>query len=274
MGYSIVKKGDAAFVVFDGLRDVPHAFSTRLGGVSTGHCASLNFTVSTGDTRDNLLKNYEVVADFIGKPVSSFCISRQVHETNIYRVDSSNAGNGLFQPQAFESCDGMVTDDPGVTLVTFYADCIPVMIYDPVHNAVGAAHCGWRGTAAGMAAKLAGKMTEEFGSRPEELRASVGPGIGKCCFETHGEVPEAILGLLGPAYGEFIEDIGGGKYKVNLAGVNKKVLTESGLSADNIDTCDLCTCCRGDLFHSHRRTGLLRGSMAAFIAPGTRQYLQ
>lgn len=269
MSYTIKSVGQVQYVEFDSLSHVRHGFSLRTGGVSQGHCESLNFTLNTGDTEENVKKNYEIFAEALGVEPGSLCLSKQVHGTVIEKVDGSMAGNGLSQRQAFAECDGLVTDDPGVTLVTFYADCCPIMVATPSGKAVGAAHGGWRGTAGRIAALLADRMEQEFGCPKADLRAAVGPCIGTCCFETHADVPDAMGAQLGDMVDEYVTPIGNGKYMVDLAGVNRQVLIESGVKSENISTCDLCTCCNPDKFHSHRRNGLQRGSMIAAIAPNT-----
>ncbi len=266
MQYSICSHGDVQFVAYDSLSQVRHGFSLRNGGVSTDHCESLNFTLNTGDSSENVVENYRLLSEAIGVEPGSLCLSRQVHGTVIEQVDRSLAGNGLSREQAFSECDGLITKDPAVTLVTFYADCCPVMVYDPVHQAVGAAHAGWKGTAANIGTRLVEAMAERFSSDPGQIRASVGPCIGQCCFETHADVPDAMREQLGHMVDGYIRPLEGDKYKVDLAGINRQVLLGAGLNPDNISVCDLCTCCEEDKFYSHRRNGLKRGSMVAMIS--------
>ncbi|MBR5137619.1 MAG: peptidoglycan editing factor PgeF [Clostridia bacterium] len=267
MSYTIKSVGQVQYVDFDSLSHVRHGFSLRTGGVSQDHCESLNFTLNTGDTEENVKKNYEIFAEALGVESSSLCLSKQIHETVIERVDSSLAGNGLYTPQVFVSCDGLVTNDPHVSLVTFYADCCPIMVATPDGKAVGAAHGGWRGTAGRIAGLLVNKMETEFGCNPKDLKASVGPCIGKCCFETHCDVPDSMREQLGDMVDKFVEPIENGKFMVDLAGINRAILIEAGVKPENISVCDECTCCNPDKFYSHRRNGLRRGSMVAVITP-------
>ncbi len=266
MSYQIRSHGDVQFVAYDSLSQVRHGFSLRKGGVSAGHCASLNFTLNTGDSLENVVENYRLLSEAIGVDPGSLCLSKQVHGTVIEQVDSRLAGNGLSREQAFAECDGLITDDPAVTLVTFYADCCPVMVYDPVHQAVGAAHAGWKGTASSIGSRLVEAMADRFGSDPQQIRASIGPCIGQCCFETHADVPDVMREQLGDMVDPYVRNLAGGKYKVDLIGINRQVLLGAGLRPENISVCDLCTCCNEDEFYSHRRNGLQRGSMVAVIS--------
>ena len=240
---------------------VPHCFTTRFGGVSEGYLSSLNLGIHRGDKRSNVRKNYEILGEVLGFDVNQLVFTRQTH-TNIVRVvDFSNAGEGLDR-EVEPECDALVTNTPGLVLAAFTADCTPIVLHDPVTGAVGAVHAGWRGTVADIAGNAVRTMGDAFGSRPEDIRAAIGPNIGVCCFETHADVPDAVRAVLGEAAEEFIVPAGE-KFRVDLKGVNAWLLRRAGVRTVEISTD--CTACRPDRFWSHRRVGNDRGSLAAII---------
>ena len=240
---------------------VPHAFTTRFGGVSEGYLSSLNLGIHRGDRPENVMKNYENLGEALGFDIEKLVFTRQTH-TNIVRVaDESNCGEGLFR-EVLPECDALVTNTPGVVLAAFTADCTPILLHDPVTGAVGAVHAGWRGTVADIAGNAVRAMRESFGSDPADIRAAIGPNIASCCFETHSDVPNAVLAALG-AEGEHCITPRGEKFHVDLKGVNAALLARAGVK--NIEISTECTACRPDRFWSHRKVGNARGSQAAII---------
>jgi len=167
----------------------------------------------------------------------------------------------LFR-QVEPECDALVTNTPGLALCAFTADCTPILLHDPVTGAVGAVHADWRGTVAGIAAKTVQAMCRNYGAKPENIRAAIGPNIGGCCFETGEDVPAALRQLLGADAEPFIRPKGE-KYLVNLKGANRKILENAGVG--QVELSGSCTYCRPDRFWSHRRVGQDRGSLAAII---------
>ena len=169
------------------------------------------------------------------------------------------------QPGTYEA-DGLITVEPGVCLTIFSGDCIPILLYDPLRRCIAAAHAGWRGTAAGIAARAAEAMVQDYGCRAEDILAAIGPGIGPCCFETHSDVPEGLRPGLGEEAEELIRPLAApGKFSVDLKGANACLLRRAGLSPEHIAVCPACTACQLDTFWSHRVQGGQRGSMAAMI---------
>ena len=238
-----------------------HCFSTRFGGVSTGHLASLNLGTHRGDERENVLKNYQILGDAVGFDPKNTVFTKQIHSDIIEHVGTAQRGRGLLF-EAEHGCDGLVTDEEEVALTIFSADCTPILFFDPVRRAIGAAHAGWRGTAQGIAAKTVLKMHELFGCEPKNIRAAIGPCISQCCFETDSDVPEAMLQALG-AEAESAIRPDGNKYYVNLKKLNEIWLRRVGV--ERIDIAAECTACRCERFWSHRRVGNARGSLAAVI---------
>lgn len=247
---------------------VPHCFTTRYGGVSSGHLASLNIGVHRGDTPENVAKNYEILADVLGIQVEDFVATKQTHSDIVRKVDGSDRGKCLVEGASPE-CDALITNTPGLALVVFTADCTPILLHDPVTGAVGAVHAGWRGTAAGLAAKTVDAMVAHYGCRREDIHAAIGPNIAQCCFETDADVPEAMVKALGNAALPMIRQQGS-KYYVNLKELNALHLKNAGVLTVDISTD--CTACQNQRFWSHRITGGQRGSQGAIIVckEGTR----
>ena len=238
----------------------PHCFTTRFGGVSRGALASMNLAIKLDETDENVRQNFEILGDALGFGIQDLVLTRQIH-SDIVRVVGRSDCNGCFH-RDYPECDALVTGDPGVALVVFTADCTPVLLHDPVTGAVGAAHAGWRGTAADIAAKTAKAMCREFGCKAENIRAAIGPNIGFCHFQTDADVPEAMLAAFGDEASPFIRK-SGEKYYVNLKEINALSLRRAGLR--HIEISDDCTMCQPDRFWSHRVTGGNRGSQGAII---------
>ena len=248
-------------------QQVPHGFSTRLGGVSPAPWDSLNLGASRGDEAANVAKNFRLFRRAIGAEDGPLVKNHQVHGTLVRSVTSADAEAPEALP-AFDA-DGLVTDEEGLTLTVFSADCLPILFYDPVRRCIAAVHAGWRGTAAGIAAEAVKAMAERYGCRKENIRAAIGPGISNCCFETTADVPAALREHLGKAAENCITDHQNGKFHVDLKQANVLWLEQAGLNRDRISLCDACTACDLETFWSHRRTGTVRGSMAAMIClPG------
>ena len=254
------KVGTLEYLTAEGIK-VPHCFTTRFGGVSEGYLSSLNLGIHRGDEPENVVRNYEILGEAMGFDIHDLVFTRQTHTDIVRVVDAGNRGEGLFR-EVEPECDALVTNTPGVTLAAFTADCTPILLHDPVTGAVGAVHAGWRGTVADIAGKAVRAMAEQFGAKPENIRAAIGPNIGVCCFETHADVPDAVRAVLGPEAEGFIVPAGE-KFRVDLKGVNAWLLRRAGVRDIEI-SCD-CTACQPERFWSHRRVGNDRGSLAAII---------
>lgn len=242
-----------------------HAFSTRLGGVSTGEFASMNLNFNRGDPDETVLENYRRFCQAAGFDFASLTASAQDHHTEIRRVTSENAGVGIVKPRDRKSVDGLITNDPGVTLVTYYADCVPLYFVDPVHHAIGLAHAGWRGTVARMGAKMVQAMQEHFQTDPATLVAAVGPSIGSCCYEVDDPVAEQVRALADVHPEECLAPVGPGKFMLDLWNLNRNILCCAGVPDSQIVLGKVCTKCHADLLFSHRVMGAQRGGLAAFM---------
>jgi YfiH family protein len=264
---------DVPYLTFPVLSKIPflrHGFSTRLGGVSSGIFSSMNFGYDSGPYRDdpaNIQENFRRMAGSIGVDPSSFVISRQVHKTNIRIVDENDRGKGLYRPTDYEEIDGLITNKPNITLVTKYADCVPLYFVDLKNRAIGLTHSGWRGTVKKIGKITVEAMQKSFGSDPKELIAVVGPSICAECYEIGEEVADEFRKAFPEDYRKgILTSKENGKYQCDLWAANRTVLTEAGLSPENIHVSGVCTCCNSDLLFSHRKSQGQRGSLAAFLA--------
>lgn len=243
---------------------VAHGFSTRLGGVSQGHFSSLNLGHTRGDDPEAVRENYRrfCAATGAGK-MEKLVLSHQVHKDHVRVCTMEDGGKGLDRERDYDA-DGLMTNVPGLPLVIFSADCIPILFHDPVKSVVAACHAGWRGTAQAIAQKTVRQMEEVYGSKPEDIRAAIGPGIGPCCFVTHNDVTDAMFQAFGELAKPYVNHIPGtDQFHVDLKGINAALLRAAGV--EQIDVSDVCTGCHQDKFWSHRFVGADRGSMAAVI---------
>lgn len=235
-----------------------HAFTTRRGGVSRDHLSSLNLRSSVDPlARENYLR---LCAALQVSP-QRLVLSKQVHQDTVLHVTAEDAGSGFLRPAGY-TADALVTDVPGLNLMVFSADCIILLLWDPVSRSIGAVHAGWRGAALDLPAKAVREMGRLFGAKPEDIRAAIGAGIGPCCFETHDDVPDAMRAAFGPGAEDYIAPRGE-KWTVDLKALNAWRLREAGLT--RIDICPLCTACHPELYWSHRKTGDRRGVQGALI---------
>lgn len=243
---------------------VAHGFSTRIGGVSEGIWASMNLGTTRGDDPDCVRENYRRFCAAIGADASRIVMTNQIHSTVIRTATAADIKADLYAPEGYQ-CDGLITDEPGLALTIFSADCIPVLLYDPVKRVIAAVHAGWRGTAGDIAGKAVERMRGDYGCDPATVLAAIGPGISRCCFETHADVPDAMTAALGDAAAPYIDPLAGGKFKVDLKGINAALLRRAGVSPQHIEIAADCTACLPDKYWSHRITQGQRGSQAAMI---------
>ena len=246
---------------------VVHAFSTRQGGVSEPPFAALNLGQSLGDDRAAVQENRRRFFGGFGIAATRVVRTKQVHGDGVLRVDAGCVGQTGFphslvdEPAEF---DALITNLPGLALVVSTADCLPILIHDPVRRAVAAVHAGWRGTAKGIAARALAAMHAAYGTEANDCRAAIGPGIRRCCFEVDAVVVEAMAGAL-PNWERHATANRAGHWLLDIAGLNRALLEAAGLRPDRIEDVELCTSCRNDLFFSHRAEKGRTGRMMNFI---------
>ena len=253
------KQGTLEYLTAQGIT-APHCFTTRLGGVSCDALSSMNLAIKLDETDENVTRNFEILGSALGFGIEDLVLTRQTH-SDIVRVVSRSDCKGCFH-RDYPECDALVTNDPGVALTVFTADCTPLLFHDPVTGAVGAAHAGWRGTVSAIGPKTVAAMIENFGCKAENIHAAIGPNIGFCHFETDADVPDALLAAFGEEILPFIRQ-SGGKYFVDLKEINALILRRSGVR--HIEISEDCTMCQPDRFWSHRVTRGIRGSQGALI---------
>lgn len=263
----IVKKDELVYIQFpkllkcDGVR---HIFSTRHGGVSEGDCKSMNLNFERDSNRENVIKNYKILCDAVGIDFDGLVLSKQTHTNNVVTVTEEHRGTGISKP-SFNDVDGLVTNCPKVGLVTQYADCTPLVFYDPVKRVIATSHAGWRGTVKLIGKCTVDKMVKEFGCDPKDIIAGIGPNIGQCCYEVDDPVIDEFKKLTFLNLPDFVTPKGGGKYMLNLAEANRQILIHSGIKPENIDITDICTCCNSEDLHSHRASKGKRGTIGIII---------
>ena len=239
---------------------VPHGFTTRYGGVSTGAKASLNLALGRGETMENVEENLRILAKALDFDPEKLVMTRQIHSDIVRAVTEADCAG--FCHRDYPECDALVTNTPGLALLVFTADCTPLLLWDSVTGAVGAAHAGWRGTAQDIAGKTLEAMVRHYGCKPENIHAAIGPNIAQCHFETDADVPETLLAAFGPEVERFIEKRGE-KYFPDLKAINAYALNRRGVGT--IDISPQCTYCENQRFWSHRATHGERGSQGAVI---------
>lgn len=234
-------------------------FSTKIGGVSFQKNI-MNFGTSCNDTEESIQKNYMKIFDILGSSPDKAVKAKQTHSDIVLSVDESFGGEGITKPQSFFEADGLITDKNNMTLLVFYADCVPILLADPTTKAIGAVHSGWRGTKAEIVRKAIEKMKSLHKCNPKNIMAAIGPAIGKCHFEVSEDIFNEFKGSVSKAFTEEKN----GKFYVDLPNSVKNQLLLSGVPEENIAVSDLCTYCN-DFLYSYRREGSSAGRMAAFI---------
>lgn len=253
------------YPILENLDNVKHCFTTRLGGVSEGVCASLNLSFSRGDDPEAVMENYRRVAQSFDASVENFVCTDQTHTTNVLRVGKEQKGYGVTREKPYTDVDGLITNEPGVILSTFYADCVPLYFVDPVHRAIGLSHSGWRGTVGRMGQKTLEAMAKAYGTKPEDVYAAIGPAICQECYEISEDVAMHFYEEF-PRHGdEILINKGNGKYQLDLWKTNEIVLLEAGIKPEHLAVTNICTCCNADVLFSHRASQGKRGNLAAFL---------
>ncbi|WP_418790544.1 peptidoglycan editing factor PgeF [Phosphitispora sp. TUW77] len=270
MGNGFVQKDHGNIVMFEspsfnktGL--VRHGFSARIGGAGKKPYDALNLAFHVGDDPETVIHNRQAACRILEADLSHMVTAQQVHGSNIRVVGWEHAGAGsLSYDTALPETDGLVTNVPGLLLATFYADCVPLFVLDPIKKIIASIHAGWKGTVSGIGAEALRKMSDVFGSNPGDCLAWIGPSIGRCCYE----VEEMVLDKLKQQYrwwGNVATPSPNGKVKLDLPSANRNILVEAGIKLDNVEMCHICTLCNQDMLFSYRGSQGVTGRMGAFI---------
>ena len=252
------------------VRGLRHGFSTRKGGVSKEHLSSLNLGFNLGDEREKVLENFRILGSLFEAKPEDFVLTQQTHSVHVRHVGREDRGKGIFRERDYTDVDALMTDEEGVILSAFSADCVPILFYDKGHRAIASCHSGWRGTHGRILARVIEAMQREFSSKPEEIYIAIGPSICKNCYEVSEDVGEAFLDAF-PALREMtknaspIERVSEEKFHIDLWELNRWIALENSIPAENISVSGYCTMERPDLFFSHRYSQGKRGVQGAFI---------
>lgn len=246
---------------------VEHCFTTRIGGVSKGIFSSMNVSFTRGDDMAAVETNYRRLAEVMGTQYENFVFTDQTHTVNVRKVTAEDVGKGIVRERDYTDIDGLITNEPGVVLSTFYADCVPLYFVDPVHRAIGLSHSGWRGTAACMGKVTIEAMQREYGCRPEDMLCAIGPSICQDCYEISADVAEVFACEFAGHEEEILRESpkNPGKYHLNLWRANEIVLMEAGIRPEHIAVTDVCTCCNSEVLYSHRASHGQRGSLGGYM---------
>ncbi|HCA04624.1 MAG TPA: laccase domain-containing protein, partial [Ruminococcaceae bacterium] len=224
------------FLTYNSLSEIKfinHAFSTRLGGASRGIFSSMNMAFNRGDNPEHVTENYKRICKSAGFEFESLVASAQDHHTFVRAVTKADRGVGIYKPRDAESVDALITDEPGVTLVTYYADCTPLFFVDVKTKAIGLAHAGWRGTAGRIGERVIEKMTALYGTNPADITAAIGPAISVCCYEVDLPCAEHFLGMTDLSPGEFVFPKENEKFMLDLLECNRQILVKAGVKPEN-----------------------------------------
>ena len=247
---------------------IQHGFSTRKGGVSKEHLASLNLSFSVEDARENVLENFRRIGERFGKTPEDFVLSKQSHETKVLKVGTKDRGKGITKERDYEGIDALITDEKGLILSCFSADCVPILFYDPIHKAVGACHSGWRGTKGKILRNVVEEMRKHFSSNPGDILIAIGPSISKEQYIVSEDLGLSFLEDypdLGEDAASPIQRISKDKFQLDLWDLNRRIALDSGIREEHISISGYCTMENPELFFSHRYSQGKRGLQGAFI---------
>lgn len=267
---TLISSGDVTYITFPKLQahsgEILHGFSTRLGGVSQGYLGTMNLSFHRGDQNEAVMENHRRFAKAIGYDETRLVFSDQVHETRIRKVTAKDCGKGIVRESDICKTDGLVTNEPGVPIMTFFADCVPLFFYDPDGKVIAMAHSGWRGTVGRIGMKMIEYMHTEYGSDPSRILCAIAPSICQSCYEVSSDVADRFYEVFGEEHGEeLLYRKENGKYQLNLHKACELTLLEAGVLPKHLDVTDLCTCCNPDFFFSHRASNGKRGNLAGVM---------
>lgn len=251
--------------LFNNLPGIVHGFSSRAGGCSKAPYQGLNMGMTGGDNPDDVRNNRRRFAAALGiQPEQAVC-GYQVHGTSIARVGAAERGCGFLDVStAIAETDGLVTNQKGVALMTLYADCVPVLFYEPVQQVIAVCHCGWKGTVGKIAARMADVMAEEYHCDRRQIRAVIGPSISQDAYEVDLPVLERFREAFAFA-DAIIAPVDENHGRVDLWEANRRQLLEAGLLPEHIEVSGLCTFQNHETFFSHRAGGGTTGRNAAML---------
>ena len=271
----ILKNADgAAYIEFEPLKQfewLRAGFSTRLGGVSYGQgLDTLNLGFERNDNRDNVIRNFELLADSAGFDSKNIVLPNQWHTNNLRLVDNLETVRGYEYDKDGPAIDGQITALEDAVLITYGADCTPVYLIDDEHKAIGLCHSGWKGTPNSISRDTLELMKKAFGTDASKVTALIGPSISADCYEVGYDVAEHFIkkhGIKVTVDSDIVrEGRREGKYQLDLWEANRQNLVMAGVPKERVYVSGICTFTESSLMYSHRRDGNARGVMAAFMS--------
>ena len=251
------------FTHFDKL-SIRHGVSGRLGGMSQHPFQSLNLGLHTGDKDEDVVANRQLFCHAIGINPDHIVTAQQLHSDNIKVITAEDVGKGAKSyDEAIPNTDALITNVSGLPLMLLFADCVPVLIVDPVQGVVGAVHAGWKGTVENIAGKAVLAMQTNYGTKPEDCLVGIAPSIGPCCYE----VDEVVINKLKKQFEDWEKLVrpNGDRWYLDLWKANCMGLEQVGVKNRNIVVSGVCTACNHELFFSYRRENGYTGRLGAAI---------
>lgn len=262
-------KDNVPYISYRALADIKwlkNGFSTRLGGVSEGVLSTMNLGFGRNDLPGNVVKNHEIIANAIGFNPENIVASKQTHTTNVKIVSKKDCGKGIYRERDYDDVDGMITNEKGIVLATYFADCVPLYMVDTKNKAIGLSHSGWRGTVGKIGKVTLDLMKETYGTNPKDVIACIGPSICRDCYEVSEDVATEFEAAFKGRKKDILINKGNGKYQLDLWECNYIIFKECGVYEENIHMPDICTCHNMEMMFSHRATQGRRGNLAAFLS--------
>lgn len=262
-------KDNVPYISYRALADIKwlkNGFSTRLGGVSEGVLSTMNLGFGRNDLPENVVKNHEIIANAIGFNPENIVASKQTHTTNVKIVSKKDCGKGIYKERDYDDVDGMITNENGIVLATYFADCVPLYMVDTKNKAIGLSHSGWRGTVGKIGKVTLDLMKETYGTNPKDVIACIGPSICRDCYEVSEDVATEFEAAFKGREKDILINKGNGKYQLDLWECNYIIFKECGVYEENIHMPDICTCHNMEMMFSHRATQGRRGNLAAFLS--------
>lgn len=256
VGYFAIRK-------FEESNRVKTCFSTRVGGVSEGSFYSLNLGYKSGDAKDNIDENFNILCKASGFDINNMVLSDQTHEAKYKIARGNDRGKGIVLDSDICGIDALITNERNVALCIFTADCVPVFLFDSTKNAIALCHAGWRGVVKEIIPKTIEAMKAEYCSEAENMFAAIGPSIGPCCFNVGQEVVMEFKNVFDDINQIVISEKG--KIRIDLWKAVEVQLIKAGLLSENVTQSKLCTSCDNEKFYSYRREGSKTGRMVSIL---------
>ncbi|MGG1661671.1 peptidoglycan editing factor PgeF [Brevibacillus sp. NRS-1366] len=239
-------------------------FTMRTGGESEQPYGSFNMGLHVGDEAQHVVANRKKLAKQVEMPFASWTCAEQVHGNQVCQVVAAGAGRESLN-DVISAADGLFTEQKGVLLTSFYADCVPLFFLDPVSGAIGLAHAGWKGTVHRIAEEMVKSLQLQHQTKPQDLLVAIGPSIGGCCYE----VDERIMSQVRTCVRDWESAVTppqNGRYMLDLRRLNTAILLELDIAMENISSTEWCTSCRTDMFFSHRKEAPIAGTTGRMVS--------